>query len=138
MGSYTWGTAEVEEEDDRTEGGERKVVVERECYRNLHAVRAWQEHGKVFTKEEGEGGEEGGMFFGCRSGRGSRSSSDGGEEQKDEEVEAMNDNKRAEDGDLIAALRPGRALCLRLHAKYAGWINYTRQASITLYYLRVD
>lgn len=115
VGSYTWGEAVVVESGaptSVTEGGAQRVVLAKEVYRNLHAVKMWQTHGRSFVAPK------------CSWG------GSGEEEWKEEGVQQ-------DGGDVVMALRPGRALTLHLHAKYAGWINYTRRAHITVQYLKV-
>lgn len=102
-----------------TEGGAQPVVLTKEVYRNLHAVRQWQVHQRTFVAPRCNGGDGDGAMGLLE------------EEAKEEGVEV-------DGGDLVAALLPGRALTLRLNAQYAGWVNFVRNASITVQYLRVE
>jgi len=114
VGSYTWGEAVVVESGaptSVTEGGAPRVVLAKEVYRNLHAVKTWQTHDKSFVAPKCSGGEV--------------------------EEEAKEEGVQLDGGDVVAALRPGRALTLHLHAMYPGWINYTRRGKITVQYLKV-
>lgn len=118
IGSYTWGEALVVESSSptsTTEQGIPRVVVGTEVYRNLHAVKIWQTHEKTFV----------GPLASPR-----------GKAQVDEE--SKEEGVQSDGGDLISALRPGRALALHLHAQYPGWTNFTQGAHITIQYLRVD
>lgn len=122
VGSYTWGEAVVVESGaptSVTERGAQRVVLAKEVYRNLHAVKTWQTHQRSFVAPkcftEGSGGGGGAGVE---------------EESKEEGVQW-------DGGDVVAALRPGRALTLQLHAMYPGWINYTKRAHITVQYLKV-
>ncbi|GAB5030297.1 ankyrin repeat protein [Nannochloropsis oceanica] len=117
IGSYTWGEAVVVESGAPTgvtEGGSQRVVLAQEVYRNLHAVKTWQTHEKSFVVSECVGD---GVGVGC-----------GG---------CMEERRQSDGGHIVAALRPGRALTLKLHAMYAGWVNHTRWAQITVQYLKV-
>ena len=122
MGSYTWGEAVVVESGTPTgvtEGGVQRVVLAKEVYRNLHAVKTWQTHEKSFVASkcvrEGVGVAVGIGCGGCMEEKG----------------------RQLDEDNVVAALKPGRALTLKLHAMYAGWVNYTRRAQITVQYMKV-
>lgn len=139
------------------------VAAAAELYRNLHAVRRWQTHvarledygvgegqGKgVEGEEEGErgrramiGGEEEATPpsspghahppSGAQDGEGQEQ-----EQESEEAREAREARQRAADRvAVVRALTPGATLCLRLSARYPGWVHFVRHASITVRFMR--
>ena len=141
------------------------VAAAAELYRNLHAVRRWQTHVarlEDYGVEEGKGvdrvveGEEEGergrraMIGGeeeatppsspghAHPGGGAQDGEGQGQGEESEEArEAREARQRAADRvAVVRALTPGATLCLRLSARYPGWVHFVRHASITVRFMR--